>query len=146
MNIGSEIWSNIKKELLELKWVGNITRQWIPQKIPPPTSPPKKNKQTNKWYRTIRCPSTNSSRQISIFQIHQIFNISYFLNLTYPFGKKSLFPKMPKNHPNIYTMKWAERLLVLLESWRRYWQKGRVTVSDVETAFTFSPALTNKEA
>ena len=26
-----------------------------------------------------------------------------FLNLTYPLRKKYLFPKMPKNHPNIYT-------------------------------------------
>ena len=29
------------------------------------------------------------------------FHIS--LNLTYPLRKKYLFPKMPKNHPNIYT-------------------------------------------
>ena len=26
-----------------------------------------------------------------------------FLNLTYPLRKKYLFPKMPKNHPKIYT-------------------------------------------
>ena len=26
-----------------------------------------------------------------------------FLNLTYPLRKKNLFPKMPKNHPKIYT-------------------------------------------
>ena len=29
------------------------------------------------------------------------FHIS--LNLTYPLRKKYLFPKMPKNHPKIYT-------------------------------------------
>ena len=26
-----------------------------------------------------------------------------FLNLTYPLRKKYLFPKIPKNHPKIYT-------------------------------------------
>ena len=26
-----------------------------------------------------------------------------FLNLTHPLRKQSLFPKMPKNHPKIYT-------------------------------------------
>ena len=52
----------------------------------------------NHWY-----PSTNSSLQISIFQIHQIFNISYFPQFNLSFEKKYLFPKMPKNHPRIYT-------------------------------------------
>ena len=50
------------------------------------------------WY-----PSTNSSLQISIFQIHQIFNISYFPQFNLSFEKESLFPKTPKNHPKIYT-------------------------------------------
>ena len=50
------------------------------------------------WY-----PSTNSSLQISIFQIHQIFNISYFPQFNLSFEKKYLFPKTPKNHPKIYT-------------------------------------------
>ena len=54
------------------------------------------------WQGAVWCPSTNSSLQISIFQIHQIFNISYFLNFTYPLRKKYLFPKMPPKHPKIY--------------------------------------------
>ena len=51
------------------------------------------------WY-----PSTNSSLQISIFQIHQIFNISYFPQINLSFEeKKNPSPKMPRNHPKIYT-------------------------------------------
>ena len=45
----------------------------------------------------------NSSLQISIFQIHQIFNISYFPQFNLSFEKKYLFLKTPKNHPKIYT-------------------------------------------
>ena len=48
-------------------------------------------------------PSTNSSLQISIFQIHRIFNISYFFQFNLFFEKKYLFSKMSKNHPKIYT-------------------------------------------
>ena len=51
------------------------------------------------WY-----PPTNSSLQISIFQIHQIFNVSYFLQFNLSFEKKkNLFSKMRKNHLKIYT-------------------------------------------
>ena len=42
--------------------------------------------------KNISYPSINSSHQISIFQIHQIFNISNFLNLTYPLRKNISFP------------------------------------------------------
>ena len=45
----------------------------------------------------------NSSLQISIFQIHQIFNISYFPQFNLFFKKKYLFQKMPKNHSKVYT-------------------------------------------
>ena len=47
---------------------------------------------------TVWYPSTNSSLQISIFQIHQIFNISYFpqFNLSRPLRKNISFPKCPK--------------------------------------------------
>ena len=37
--------------------------------------------------------------KISIFQIHQIFNISYFPQFNLSFEKKYVFLKMPKNHP-----------------------------------------------
>ena len=40
--------------------------------------------------------------QISIFQIHQIFNMSYFPQFNLHFKKKTS-PEMPKNHPKIYT-------------------------------------------
>ena len=56
-----------------------------------------------------------------LFQIHQIFNVSYFLNY-YHLRKKYLFHKMPKNHPKIYAKpqnigkcsKWRD--LALLET------------------------------
>ena len=41
-------------------------------------------------------PSINSSLQIAIFQIHQIFNISYFLQFNLSIEKNSSFPKCPK--------------------------------------------------
>ena len=72
----SEIGSNIKRELIELKWVENTTRQLTPQKRAPG------------WQGTVWCPSTNSSLQISIFQIRQIFNIPYFPQLNLSFQKK----------------------------------------------------------
>ena len=50
------------------------------------------------WY-----PPINSSFQFSIFQTHQIFDISSFPQFNLSFKKKYLFPKMPKNHPKIYT-------------------------------------------
>ena len=49
------------------------------------------------WQGTVWYPCTNSSLQISIFQIHQkssTFHI--FLNLTYPLRKTISFPKCPK--------------------------------------------------
>ena len=85
----SEIWSIIKRELLGLKCVGNTSRQL--------TTPNESLRLVGDWYL-----STNSSLQFSIFQIHQIFNISYFFQFNLSFEKKNLFPKMPKNHPQIY--------------------------------------------
>ena len=51
----------------------------------------------------VECISHQISHQISIFQIHQIFNISCFPQFNLSFEEKNLFPKMPKNHPKIYT-------------------------------------------
>ena len=66
--------------------------------------------------------SVNSSLQNSIFQIHQIFNISYFPQFNLSFEKKNLIHRMSKNHPKIYTKaqnigkcsKWSD--LALLET------------------------------
>ena len=41
--------------------------------------------------------------KFQIFQIHQIFNISYLPQFNLSFEKKNLFPKIPQNHPKIYT-------------------------------------------
>ena len=55
------------------------------------------------WQGTVWCPSTNSSLQISIFQIHQIFNISYFPQFNLSFQKKiSLSQNAPKSPKNLH--------------------------------------------
>ena len=46
------------------------------------------------WY-----PSNNSSFQISIFQIHQIFNISYFPQFNLFFEKKNSLSKNAQKSP-----------------------------------------------
>ena len=89
------------------------------------------------WKRPFWYPPINSLLQISIFQIHQIFNISYFPQFNLSFEKIYLFPKIPKNHPKIYTKPpnsglWNEhRDLALFETWARYWQEGRKQPSHV---------------
>ena len=46
---------------------------------------------------TVWCPSTNSSLQMSIFQIQQIFVISYFPQFNKSFEKLNMsLPKCPK--------------------------------------------------
>ena len=72
------------------------------------------------WQQTVWCPFTNSSLQISILQIHQISNISYYPQFNLSFEKKPLFAKMPKHHPKIYTKSSGygcnDRDLVLLKT------------------------------
>ena len=78
------------------------------------------------WY-----PPTNSSLQISIFQIHQIFNVSYFLQFNLSFEKKISFPKCGK-----ITQKFTQNRHTL----ERERDIGRKAVlSDVETAFACTP-------
>ena len=123
----SEIWSIIKRELLGLLWIGNTTRELTTLNESP------------RLVGDCVYPSTNSSLQISIFQIHQIFNISYFPQFNLFFEKKSLFTKMPKNHPKIYTKPpnggygYKHRDFALL--------KTKAVLRDVKTAFTCTPAL-----
>ena len=50
------------------------------------------------WKGTVWYPSSNYSLQILISQIHQIFKYA-----AYPLRKNISFPKMPINHPKIYT-------------------------------------------
>ena len=124
----SKIWSNIKRELLGLKWVGNTTRQFTPKREPKVGS--------GLFWR----PSTNSSLQISIFQFHQIFNISYFPQLTYPLRKNIFFPKCPK-----ITQKFTQNSQTVVNKVSRRIKRclkhdgdiGRkALLSDVKTAFT----------
>ena len=79
----SEIWGNIKGELLGLKWVGNT--------ILPDSWPPKRELQVGSRLFGIRLLILHFKFQLSKFHI--------FLNLTHPLRKKTLFPKEPKNHP-----------------------------------------------
>ena len=124
----------MKRELLGLKWVGNTTRQLTSQERAPG------------WQGTVWCPTTNSSLQIPIFQIHKIFNISYFPQFNLSFQKKYLFPRMPKNHPKIYTKPPNSSLQnqQMVSVWRCL-KRRKALLRDVKTAFTCSPALTQKE-
>ena len=70
------------------------------QTVDPPTLLKRERERTPGWKGTVWCKSTNSSLQILIFQIHQIFNISYFPQFNLSFKNKCLFPK---SHPKIYT-------------------------------------------
>ena len=63
---------------------------------PPPYQP-------GALFGAVWCPSTNYSLQISIFQIHQIFNFIIFLNLNYHLRKKISLSQNAQNHPKIYT-------------------------------------------
>ena len=70
------------------------------------------------------------------FQFSKSFQSSrchILLNLSYSLRKKiSLSQNVQKNHPKIYTKPpnggygYKHRDLALLETWPRYWQKGRV--------------------
>ena len=107
----SEIWSNIKGGLLGLKWVGNTTRQLTTPKESPRLV-------ADCWY-----PPINSSLQISIFQIHQIFNISYFPQFNLSFEKNISFQKYPK-----ITQKFTQNRLTAVNemSWRVVWNATEI--------------------
>ena len=51
------------------------------------------------WKGTAQYSSTNSSLQISIFQIHQIFNISYFPQLNLSLIPLPKYPKITQKFP-----------------------------------------------
>ena len=104
---------------------------------------PKKEPQVGRG--TVWYPSSNSSLQISIFQILQIFIISYFPNLTYPLRKSISFPKFPK-----ITQTFTQNRQTVVNGTSIEIQRclkydrdiGRKAVlSDVETAFTCTPAF-----
>ena len=82
----SEIWSNINKRIVRIK-LGWKHYQTVDPRPPQKESP----RLVGDW-----CPSTNSSLQISIFQIHQILKYSYFPQFNLSFEKKISFPKFPK--------------------------------------------------
>ena len=67
----SEIWSSFERELLRLKWV----------------TPSKES------------PRLVGNCLVSVYEFHQIFNISYFPHFNLSFKKKYLCPKMTKNQP-----------------------------------------------
>ena len=106
---------------------GNTARQLTPSKKSP------------RLVETVWCSSINSSLQISIFRIHQIFNISFFPQFNLSFKKKHLFHKMLKNHPKIYTKpqnigecsRWRDLALLELEHERDIGTKA--TLNDVKT-------------
>ena len=68
---------------------------------------------------------------ISIFQIHQVFNILYFPQFNLPFEKKVFLSQNAQKSPKLYPKPpnrgygYKHRDLALLEKWASYWQKGR---------------------
>ena len=99
---GSEIWSSNKKGIVRIKTVGNTTTQLTPP--PPPRKEKKKERES---------PRLVGDSLVSIykfftsnFNFPNLSNTQHFIiffNLTYPFRKKYLFSKIPKNHLKIYT-------------------------------------------
>ena len=86
-------------------------------------------------------PPINSSLQIAIFQIHQIFNISKFPQINLSFEKKniSLFKSAQKFTQNRLTVVF-ETSIEILRYLKRERDIGRKAVlSDVKTAFTCAP-------
>ena len=86
---------------IKLKFEVRATRQLRP---PPPQKKRRERERAPGWLAgTVWCPFTNSSLQVSIFPIHQIFNILYALNLTYPLRKIYLSQNSQISDPKIYT-------------------------------------------
>ena len=113
----SEIWSNIERELLGLKWIGNTTRHAVDH--------PKREPQIGSGLFGIRLLIIHFKFQFSKSIKSSTFHI--FLNLTYPLRKKNLFPKITQKFTqNRLTVVNEHRDLALFEMWPRYWQKGRV--------------------
>ena len=65
---------------------------------------------------TVWCPSTNSSLQISLFQIHRTFHI--FLNFPDPLRKNISFPKCPKITQKFTQNRQTEVNVIRIEIWR----------------------------
>ena len=115
----SEICSNIQRKLLGLKWIGNTTRQSSPH-------PPKKEESP----RLIEdCFGVHVLILHLKFQFYKSIKTStiYFPQFNLSFDKKNIsFPKRPKIYTKPPNSGYDYGDLVLLETWPRYWQKGRV--------------------
>ena len=102
--------------MLRLKWVGNTTRQLTPKREP------QVGRGLFGFHLLILLFKFQYSKSIKSSTFH------IFLNLTYPFRKKtSLSQNAPKSPQNLHNHEWnKQRDLALLETWPRYRQKGRV--------------------
>ena len=111
----SEIYSNIMRELLGLKWVGNTTRQLTP---PPPL---KKKKKRKKREPQVGRGLFGVHLLILHFEFHQFSKsiksstFQIFLNLTYPFRKISLSQNTQKSPKDLHKTA-KQRDLALLET------------------------------
>ena len=132
----SEIWSNIERELLGLKW------NWKHYQT---VDPLQKESQVGRGLFGIRVLILHFKFQFSKSVKSSTFHI--FLNLTYPLRKNLSFPKHLK-----ITQKFTQNCQIVdnvisIGIWRllkRDRDIGRkVVLSDVKTAFTFTPALSD---
>ena len=112
------------------------------QTVDPP--PPPAKERTPRW-----CPSTNSSLQNSIFEIHQNFNISYFPQFNLSFEKNITFQICPKITPKFTQNRLtvvAKISIKIQRCLKRDREIGRnAMLRDVKTAFTFTPALIKQQ-
>ena len=90
--------------------------------------------------------SINSLLRISIFQIHQIFNISYFPQFNLSFKKNISFPKCPKVTQKCTQNRKTLRNVLSGGNWRCLKRERdigtKAMLNDVKTAFRWNPTLT----
>ena len=130
----SEIWSNIKRKLLGLKWVRNTT---------PPPPHKKREPQIGRGLFGVHLLILHFRFQFSKSIKTSTFHT--FLSLTYPFRKNISYPKCPKI-TQIFTQNCQT---VVNKITRGIWRclkcyrdiVGKAVLSDVKTAFTCTPAL-----
>ena len=131
----SDIWSNIKG-IVRIK-IGRKHYQTVDP--PPPPTPREREPQVGRGLVGVYLLLLHFKFQFSKSIKSSTFYIS--LNLTYPLRNISLSQNAQKFTKNRQTVvnEISIGILALLETWSRYWQKGRVKRR--QNSFTCTPAL-----